>query len=239
MKNKYLLVLAAFVALFSGCKALKKIAAKDVSVHTSANKKQHKPTNDFLNIEVSPGSVVTSKHKTSGIKKNGNDNQYDQLLINSDASIEKMSFLQLKYAIFMNATVEALNNLSLLNKIEEWWGTNYCMGGTTKTCIDCSAFSSLLLKEVFKISLPRTAQEQYAICDKIETADLKQGDLVFFHTQGRAVSHVGVYLINNKFVHASTSNGVTITDLNDAYWLPKFIGAGRINKENNWGANGQ
>jgi lipoprotein Spr len=78
--------------------------------------------------------------------------------------------------------------------------------------------------------LPRTAQDQYNSCDKVVVEDLKEGDLVFFKTYSRGVSHVGIYIANNKFVHASSSEGVTISDLNDAYWQPRYIGAGRVRR---------
>jgi lipoprotein Spr len=58
--------------------------------------------------------------------------------------------------------------------------------------------------------------------------ELQEGDLVFFNTGGRGISHVGIYIQNNKFLHASTSQGVTITDLSDKYWSPKFRGGGRM-----------
>jgi cell wall-associated NlpC family hydrolase len=78
---------------------------------------------------------------------------------------------------------------------------------------------------------PRTSQEQFNSCEKIELEDLREGDLVFFNTAGSDVSHVGVYLLNNKFVHAATSGGVMISDLNEKYWQPRFRGAGRVTKE--------
>jgi lipoprotein Spr len=80
----------------------------------------------------------------------------------------------------------------------------------------------------FGINLPRTAREQYDATKRISRTDLKEGDLVFFNTQG-GVSHVGVYLQNNKFVHAS-SGGVTISDLFEPYWERRFIGVGRFEK---------
>ena len=80
---------------------------------------------------------------------------------------------------------------------------------------------------VFSLQLPRTAREQKAITTWIPMSDLREGDLVFFNTRG-SVSHVGVYLHNNKFVHASTSGGVMISDLNETYWSRKLIGAGRL-----------
>ncbi|TAL43619.1 MAG: NlpC/P60 family protein, partial [Chitinophagaceae bacterium] len=83
---------------------------------------------------------------------------------------------------------------------------------------------------VYGISLARTARDQYRNSSRISRTHLQQGDLLFFNTRG-GVSHVGVYLQNNKFVHASTSGGVTISDLYDPYWLRRFVGVGRLNTE--------
>jgi lipoprotein Spr len=74
--------------------------------------------------------------------------------------------------------------------------------------------------------LPRTAREQYATFNRISKDDLKEGDLVFFNTTG-GVSHVGMYLQNGKFIHSSTTNGVAISSLDEAYWKARFIGARR------------
>ena len=124
--------------------------------------------------------------------------------------------------------VEKLNNIPLLEVIDRWWGTKYCLGGKTDNCIDCSAFTQIIMRDVYRIMVPRTSQEQFNTAEKIELEDLREGDLVFFNTGGKEVSHVGVYLLNNKFVHAATSGGVMISDLNDKYWQPRFRGAGRV-----------
>jgi cell wall-associated NlpC family hydrolase len=78
-------------------------------------------------------------------------------------------------------------------------------------------------------SLPRTSKEQYESTHRVSRSELQEGDLVFFHTLGkrRIVTHVGVYLRNNKFIHASVS-GVMISDMNDGYYDKHYIGAGRI-----------
>jgi lipoprotein Spr len=76
--------------------------------------------------------------------------------------------------------------------------------------------------------MPRTAREQYKVCEKINKEDLVAGDLVFFNTRG-GVSHVGVYLNNNCFVHSSSTDGVKISSLNEAFYTKKFIGGGRMN----------
>jgi lipoprotein Spr len=147
-------------------------------------------------------------------------------LSSSVSSIEKCSSLQFKYAMLMEREVESFNNLSLYNFIEEWWGTRYRYGGCDKKGVDCSSFSSQLILATYKINLPRTAREQYQACDKIATEDMKEGDLVFFNTRG-GVSHVGVYLGDNYFVHSSVSSGVTISSLLDDYYSKHFISGGR------------
>ena len=132
--------------------------------------------------------------------------------------------------------VEQLNNLPLLQQIDHWWGTRYCMGGDDENCIDCSAFTQTMERNVYGIQIPRTAHEQYNFSTHIDDTELKEGDLVFFRT-GNYISHVGLYVGNYKFVHASTSGGVTITDLNDAYWSKKYAGAGRVVNSLNSGAS--
>ncbi len=146
---------------------------------------------------------------------------------NYSTSLELFSLQQFKYAIRLDVPVEALQNKSLYNLIDEWWGTPYRLGGTTQRGIDCSAFVQTLMFGVFSLQLPRTAREQKDMTTWIPMSDLREGDLVFFNTRG-SVSHVGVYLHNNKFVHASTSGGVMISDLNETYWSRKLIGAGRL-----------
>ena len=140
---------------------------------------------------------------------------------------EFCSSLQFKYAQLLNRNVELVTNTSLIGFIDDWWGTRYRYGGTTKKGIDCSSFTGLLMGSVFGFALPRTAREQYAVCSKLKKDDMLEGDLVFFNTRG-GVSHVGVYLGDGFFVHSSSSAGVTINSLDENYYARKFIGGGRI-----------
>lgn len=200
-------------------------------------KKKSKSGNktEFLdNIEVTPGSVVTSKQKTTTARTRNNSSDNNSS-VSSDPifNAQNSSYLQLKYSVIIGVPVERLNHINLLEEIDKWWGTKYCLGGSTENCLDCSAFTQILFRDIYNINLPRTSQEQSNAAQVVEDGQLQEGDLVFFHTSGRRsknISHVGVYLQNNKFVHAATSGGVMISDLNDKYWQPKFRGGGRFNK---------
>ncbi len=141
--------------------------------------------------------------------------------------IERCHALQFKYAILMEEEVEAVTNEKLVNFLEEWYGTPYQFGGDSKKGVDCSAFTCAMMSEVYGLSLPRTSREQYKEGHRVSKSSLMQGDLVFFNTTG-GVSHVGVYLHNNKFVHASASSGVMISDLDDAYFKRRYLGATRL-----------
>ena len=147
------------------------------------------------------------------------------------SAVEKASSVQLKYSILLNTEVEQLTNTNLYESVDEWYGTRYRMGGTTKSGIDCSAFVQAVFASAFGLAIPRTAREQHRVARVISRTELKEGDLLFFNTRG-GVSHVGIYLQNNKFIHASTSRGVTVSDMFEPYYLKRFIAAGRIESAN-------
>jgi lipoprotein Spr len=139
--------------------------------------------------------------------------------------VEQAKGLQFKYGILLDIEVE-LVNLSIFKVIDQWYGVRYRLGGMSKSGIDCSALMQTFFNAIYNVALPRTAREQYNYARHISRAEIKEGDLVFFNTRG-GVSHVGMYLANNKFVHASTS-GVTISSLYDSYYANRLIGVGRI-----------
>lgn len=146
---------------------------------------------------------------------------------------EKCSKIQFKYALLLNKEVESIVNLNLFGFIDEWWKTKYRFGGSSKKGIDCSAFTSLLMSCVYAVKLPRTAKQQFAETQRVNKDELSEGDLVFFKTK-KGVSHVGSYLGDGYFVHASTSNGVTINNLDEEYFSTRYIGGGRICNERNY-----
>jgi len=107
-----------------------------------------------------------------------------------------------------------------------WLGTPYLPGGSTKSGADCSGFVSSVYMEKEKMYIPRSTTEEYKMGKSIDDDNLTIGDLVFFG-DGRKVTHVGIYVGKGDFIHASTSNGVMISPLEDNYWKPKYLGARR------------
>jgi lipoprotein Spr len=190
-------------------------------------------TIEFLdNISVKPGRVYLKKASDALeaepvlSKPERTDRMPDNL-----TDVEKSNWLQLKYSIQMDIAVEEINNIPLLQKIDEWWGTPYVLGGSSKRGVDCSYFTLDVMNAIYNTNLKRTAAEQYTQSEKIDWSDLKEGDLIFFKTDGsRSISHVGIYMTNNKFAHASTSQGVTISDLSEPYWQKRLYSLGRVLK---------
>jgi cell wall-associated NlpC family hydrolase len=116
--------------------------------------------------------------------------------------------------------------------VEPWRGTPYKIGGTSKAGVDCSAFTRAVFEAAFRHALPRTAEEQERLGERVDRKQLRTGDLVFFRTQGMGPffrsRHVGVYLGGGEFAHASGKKGVTISRLDDYYWNKKYATARRL-----------
>ena len=146
-------------------------------------------------------------------------------------SLSKASILQKKprttTQTVLNKMAATVQNLPLFGFIDDWYYTRYRFGGTTKKGVDCSSFTLQLFRDVYHISLPRTARQQYEISIKVNEEEMQEGDLVFFNTRG-GISHVGVYLVNGYFVHASSSRGVVVSNIREPYFSKRFLGARRI-----------
>ena len=118
-------------------------------------------------------------------------------------------------------------NLELLEFAIEWRGTPYRYGGTTKKGTDCSGFTLNAYQEIYQKTIPRVSRDVYAKCLPIKKHALYQGDLVFFATAGDGrVTHLGIYLWDGYFVHASSSKGVMVSNLKQKYWQKAFVSGG-------------
>jgi len=106
---------------------------------------------------------------------------------------------------------------ALLAQHERWMGTPYRLGGTSTRGVDCSALVQNVFEETFRLSLPRTTGEQVREGSPIARDELAPGDLVFFRPPG-AYRHVGIYVGEGRFLHASSSRGVMISTLDNSYW---------------------
>lgn len=123
--------------------------------------------------------------------------------------------------------VTSIDEKGLQASITRYQGVPYVYGGTTADGMDCSGFTSTVFREN-GVLLPRTAAEQYQIGESIAESDLAMGDLVFFATGGSAVSHVGIYTANRRFAHASNTQGVGYSTLDEDYYRNSYVGAKRI-----------
>ena len=222
---RYLLLLVAISVIGSSCSTMKSSSTVPSSPDVHSSKKSGTP--EFIeSISIKPAKGGESYEAPPLNYNNGSLTSSK----GSKAPIEFVSPTVIKYAILMNAPVEELNNEKLINFIDEWYGTKYRLGGDDKTGVDCSAFVQSFMLNLYGLNIPRTSKEQYAQSTRIKKTNLEEGDLVFFHTRGKgkSISHVGIYLRNNKFIHASSSGGVMISDLDDGYFHQRYVASGRF-----------
>ncbi len=230
----YNLIFLTVVLVFGSCTTLQKMSNKGMPVTSVIGSSQktvvNKDSIEFLeNLSVTPGKVYV-KNASIGIEEIEpiESKPLDKMPENL-SEVEKANWLQLKYSILMDVPVESISNIALLKKIDEWIGTPYVYGGGSKNGVDCSYFALDVMEGTFNIKLNRTAAEQYLQSKRVDWNELKEGDLIFFKTEGpNKVSHVGIYLTNNKFVHASSKRGVTISDLSEPYYKKTLFSMGRV-----------
>lgn len=116
----------------------------------------------------------------------------------------------------------------MMDEILKWMGTPYEYGGETRSGIDCSAFSREIFRTSGGMTLPRTTEEQAKLGTSVPQEQLKFGDLIFFNTTGQNPSHVGIYIGDDMFAHASVSFGVTLSSLYSSYYKKRYTEARRV-----------
>ncbi|WP_129128374.1 C40 family peptidase [Geomonas oryzae] len=156
-----------------------------------------------------------------------NEKDYEQ-------SLQELATLEPEQQVDLakNAELKVDSIKELKKSAYGFLGTRYRFGGSSRSGIDCSSFVQHVFKEL-EVSLPRTAREQFEVGNAVAPGDLQRGDLIFFATYASYPSHVGIYLGNNKMIHASSRDRkVVISSLNTSYYRSRFLGAKRIAKVN-------
>lgn len=209
MKRLFSIIAAVCIGtvFFSSCSSSKKSASKTQSISLS---------------QLS-GSKGSSKGSSSKPAKNTDSNKPS--VGNMDAATASKK---------LGVRVTSSDNQKLYLTAASWIGTPYKYGGLSRGGVDCSGFTYTLYKEVYGKTLARQSKDMLTTnCKKTDKKSLKEGDLVFFRTDGKKSSvpnHVGVYLKDGKFVHASSSKGVVVSDLATEYYVNTFIAGGKVVK---------
>lgn len=129
--------------------------------------------------------------------------------------------------LFSIGTGSAFADSTLDEAIKPTIGSAYKGGGVNTNGFDCSGFTMYIFNKL-GIDLPHQSGSQFSMGTAVSRNDLREGDLVFFNTSGKGVSHVGIYVGNGKFAHASSSNGVIINALSESYYVNRYVGAKRV-----------
>jgi cell wall-associated NlpC family hydrolase len=130
-------------------------------------------------------------------------------------------------ALFMVQVGSAFAETPLNKTISDLMGTPYKWAGTTTKGFDCSGFTSYVMGEI-GIDLPHSSKSQNNEGFWVSKDDLRAGDLVFFNTDGKGISHVGIYVGDGNFVHSATDKGVVQSALDDSYYKKRYVSARRV-----------
>jgi len=142
--------------------------------------------------------------------------------------LKKFVGFAVSVALFCSIQVgSAFAETPLSKAVNEELGTPYKWAGTTKKGFDCSGYTSFVFAK-FDIDLPHTSKGQAELGTTVAQEDLRPGDLVFYNTDGKGISHVGIFVGDGKFYHSATDKGVTTTKLDDKYYSKRFVTAKRI-----------
>lgn len=133
-----------------------------------------------------------------------------------------------RYSRILGVRLNGTEEKSLIMAISQWLGVPYRFGGCTKAGVDCSCFVKAVYKTAYDIRLRRTSVNIYHSLLPVGDEDLRFGDILSFKIRGNRISHVGIYLKDHKFVHASRTHGVTVSDLRKSYYKKRFYAAGRV-----------
>ncbi len=151
-----------------------------------------------------------------------------------EEEIDTVKIIPLEQSLIEFYTSKGINYDSLCSQLElyrevyTWMGVRYRYAGLTKRGVDCAGFVKNICNSVYGTKLSGSAVDHFKKCIPLEKNQLEEGDLVFFKINQPNISHVGLYLGSNKFVHAAVHGGVTISDLNEKYYDKYYYLGGRL-----------
>ena len=203
MNFKNLLIISMCIYLFTGCSYKNMEETIDMSDNDSNSTFRSASLENTINQK----DLKYNKYKTNPTTQANNDTSEDY---------DYTSYSAPKHNL----------NADLYDFYAKWEGVRYKLGGESMTGIDCSAFIQKAFEEKLALEMPRTTLLQAKVGKEVSKNELELGDLVFFKT-GKT-KHVGIYMENGKFMHASTSYGVTISDLDNSYFAKNYWIAQRI-----------
>jgi len=229
-KNKIIYVLSIFAisVSFIGCSPSTRF--QRYNHQKSDNEKSTQIKNDTTN-ETTAERIDTKTYDNNTTVVNNlpdNDgNEFDEVPVELNP-VDKSKFIA-HFEKLKDLNVTLTPREKILFEVIKYLETPYKYGGSSEDGTDCSGFTKQVFKNSVSLDLPRSAREQYGIGDKIDKEELKFGDLVFFNTRRRSnPGHVGIYIGDNQFVHASRQLGVTISSLDETYYKKRYTGARRI-----------
>ena len=161
------------------------------------------------------------------IEANGQQNSPEPEPVDKEQEQLQLCFI---YSNMLGFNINSIDNSKLYQSIGEWMGTPYKYSGKSKKGVDCSGLVCELYKDCNNLELESCSKDLFHNSEQIKKSDLREGDLVFFKIKKNRISHVGIYLGQNKFVHASTKNGVIVSNLEDPYYKRFFYKGGRLKK---------
>lgn len=235
-KNLFIFVVISYISLFliTGCSSSsnsirynekeKPSSEKDNSVRFTSD-------DDTLSTKLISGINIDSLSESELDSIDPNDMPEDANNIYTKTVVDRFTSKINKDENQSSVTLKD----KLMMEIIKYLDTPYQFGGTTDNGIDCSAFTQIVYRDVFSIDLLRTARQQYTQGEKIsDKEDLSFGDLVFFNTRRRVrPGHVGIYIGDNLFAHASSKHGVIVSTMYDNYYSQRFMGGRRFDTQIN------
>ena len=146
----------------------------------------------------------------------------------SGAQLTSQTDIVNKYSKLLDVPPDNITNIKLYTLIEQYSFTPYKFGGNDASGVDCSGFSCVIEKQIFGVTIPRSTGSQAKVVQSKSISQLKEGDLVFLKLGGNAINHVGVYLQNGYFVHATSNLGIVLDNVNDPDTQQRFMACGSV-----------